>query len=358
MSGERRGIKKPGAPPYPRDVWTPDEHGMKGRIFVAGTGRSGTTRLAWLLGKHPEVWAVPTEARFLIDPDGLEDLVSALTDRYSFYHADQAVKRFDALMRHTLTGRTETVFRNWYLDQHFGEARWYRALNAMMSQLVAIDFDENVPCDRWTGTHAQHWPSQQKRHRRTIGRFFPEREPLLALCRELIDTLFASAAREAGKSFWCEKTPLNLLSMPFLWELYPDALVVHVKRDPRGVAHSLRKQWGFAEIDQALDMLEPYYVRWARFRESGYDLSTRRYLELAVEDIAAAPAAAMRAILFSVGASRADYPDDSYSLDRTNAWQREMEPADRRRCEERLAPYFGLMGYDIEPRLAEAATPA
>lgn len=336
-------------------MYTPDEHGMKGRIFVAGTGRSGTTRLAWLLGKHPEIWAVPTEARFIVDPGGLEDLVACLTDRYTFYHADQAVKQLDELMRHTLTGRTETVFKNWYLDQHFGEARWYRLLNEMMSQLVAIDFDENVPCDRWTGTHAQHWPSQQKRHRRTIGRFFPDREPLLALCRQLIDGLFAAAARERGKSFWCEKTPLNLLSMPFLWELYPDALVVHIKRDPRGVAHSLRKQWDFDSIDPAIDMLEPYYVRWARFRAGDYDLSSRRYLELKVEDIAADPAAGMRAVLFSAGAARADYPEDSYSLERTNAWQSELSDGDRRRIEARLGPYFPLMGYSLEePSRADA----
>lgn len=326
-----------------------DFSALRGRIFVAGTGRSGSTRMAWLLGLHPQVWAVPTEARFLIDPDGLEDLVHHLTDGYTFYHADQAVKRFDQLVRKTMTGETETGFKHWYLDKRMDEERYYRRINQFVAELVALDFEEKVPLDWWSEgkPNGRHWPSQQKTHRRTIGRFFPDREELLVLCRRLVDGIFAESALAEGKPFWCEKTPLNMLAMPFLWELFEDATIVHIKRDPRGVAYSLKNQWGFEHIDEALTMLLPYYERWRRFRESGFNLQTKRYIEMRVEDICVTPDPCMRSIQLVAGMTPAPYPQDTYSAERTNRWQKDMTHAERARCEEVLGPYFELMGYDL-----------
>ena len=49
------------------------------RIFVTGTGRSGTWILYRALGCHEAIHILPREMRFIIDPDGLMDLVDALT---------------------------------------------------------------------------------------------------------------------------------------------------------------------------------------------------------------------------------------------------------------------------------------
>lgn len=49
---------------------------------------------------------------------------------------------------------------------------------------------------------------------------------------------FEAFLRESGKSRFAEKTPSNCLRMPFVDEVLPDALYIHIYRDGRGVVNS------------------------------------------------------------------------------------------------------------------------
>ena len=49
------------------------------KVFVGGTGRSGTTLIQNILGRHDDIYALEKEMRFLTDPDGLNSLVDNLT---------------------------------------------------------------------------------------------------------------------------------------------------------------------------------------------------------------------------------------------------------------------------------------
>lgn len=54
---------------------------------------------------------------------------------------------------------------------------------------------------------------------------------------------FSDFVRERGKSRFAEKTPSNCFRIPFIDEVLPDALYVHVIRDGRDVALSARRAW-------------------------------------------------------------------------------------------------------------------
>ena len=99
---------------------------IKGRIFVAGTSRSGTTVIADLLDSHPEVCRIGDETRFIVDPGGLRELYDALTRHYDFYCTSDAFRRFDELMRLHLTGRTDSIQRGFRLDRVFGEDAYFK----------------------------------------------------------------------------------------------------------------------------------------------------------------------------------------------------------------------------------------
>jgi hypothetical protein len=76
-------------------------------IFAAGTGRSGTSQLANIIGEHPQIHRIPIETRFIVDPGGLRDLADALTIRYDPYVGDDALRRLSDILTVRLVGRRD-----------------------------------------------------------------------------------------------------------------------------------------------------------------------------------------------------------------------------------------------------------
>lgn len=72
-------------------------------------------------------------------------------------------------------------------------------------------------------------------------------EPVVRLCREstsavrFAETFFREFMQREGKSRWADKTPANVLVFPRILKCFPNAKVVHLLRDGRDVACSLRK---------------------------------------------------------------------------------------------------------------------
>jgi hypothetical protein len=71
-----------------------------------------------------------------------------------------------------------------------------------------------------------------------IGRFLADQEPSAAA---MLESLTVLHARRAGAARWIEKTPRHLLMTDTLRELWPDAFIVRIVRDPRDVALSLAR---------------------------------------------------------------------------------------------------------------------
>lgn len=259
---------------------------VAGPFFIAGTARCGTSQLVRVLGEHPEVFGLERESRFLVDPGGFEDLVRALTVAYTPYQADDALRRLAWLMHERLTGQSSEAFRGWSLADEVGSAHFRAAVDWLWDRLTWYEFDEVVPplshqYGRW-----QYAPGEARVCRRVMGRYYPDRRELVALLREFTLNLFGGAATRAGKRTWCEKTPLNLLSVPFLREMFPEATIVVIMRHPYQVAAShLDQPWAPSTIDGVLNWLEPIYRRWLTQRRAFLD--DPGYVEVKAERIAA-----------------------------------------------------------------------
>lgn len=257
-----------------------------GPFFLAGTGRCGTSHLRRVLGEHPLVHAMKWETRFLIDPGGFEDLARALTDAYTPYHADDALRRLSWLLNCRLTGHSSETFRGWGLAEEVGPEHYRATVDWLWERLAWYEFDEAVPplsnrSGRW-----QYAPDEARTCRRVVGRYFADRGELIAILREFTSRLFGAATRRAGKRAWCEKTPLNLLSAAFLHELYPQAKIVVIMRHPvQIVASHLDQRWAPSSLDGVLNWLEPIYLRWLAQRPAL--LGDARYVEMKAEDLAA-----------------------------------------------------------------------
>ena len=60
---------------------------------------------------------------------------------------------------------------------------------------------------------------------------------------DCINTIFHLYAKRRGKSRWGDKTPSHISYIKEILELFPQALFIHLVRDGRDVAHSLRHTW-------------------------------------------------------------------------------------------------------------------
>lgn len=57
---------------------------------------------------------------------------------------------------------------------------------------------------------------------------------------EFIERFFGAYRDREGARVWCEKSPRNIVKLPYIWKLFPNARVVHIIRDGRDVSCSLR----------------------------------------------------------------------------------------------------------------------
>ncbi|GAA1403484.1 sulfotransferase family protein [Catellatospora coxensis] len=312
-------------------------------VFVAGTGRSGTSRIADVIGEHPLIHRIPMETKFIVDPGGLRDLAAALTERYDPHVGEDALHRLSELLTVRLPGRRDD--RGKTVPELVGRQRYRNAVQQLWQQLIACTFVEPAPADGFADADRPAGAFEPVGRRRVVPRYFSDRGELLAILRGLVDTLFGGAAADAGKPIWCEKTPFNLLAMDFLWELFPEATIVHIKRHPVSVlASHLAQPWAPSTVDDALVYLKPVYHRWLTWK-GGADLAGRRYIEVRAEDLAADWPGRRRALFERLGVDDFATPStfQSQQLAHRND---QFDEETRRHIEEAFDTIIPAMGYE------------
>jgi hypothetical protein len=311
-------------------------------VFVAGTGRSGTSRIADVIGEHPQIHRIPMETHFLVDSGGLRDLADALTDRYDPLAAEDALRRLSDILTVRVPGRRDD--RGKTVPELVGERRYRDAVEGLWPRLIACTFDESGPAALFGNADRPAGPFEPQSRRRVVPRHFSDRRELIGILRGLIDTMFGGAAADAGKPTWCEKTPFNLLYMDFLWELVPEATIVHIKRHPVSVLASFVVQpWAPPTVDGALAYLKPIYDRWLSWKSTA-DLADRRYVEVKAEDLAADWPRQRAALFDRLGVD--DFATPSmFQSNKLNNRDDQFDPETREFVERALGDVIPAMGY-------------
>lgn len=314
-----------------------------GPFFVAGTGRCGTTRLTEILGEHPDVHAFNQETRFIVDPGGLEDLTNALTAAYTPIKADDALRRFIDLMQSKLTGAEESSFGDCDLPREFGSDNYYKALAALWNKLTWYSYNEAVTgrIIGWNGK--ERGPYCPRSISRVVARYFPDRSTLIGILRAWVDSLFTSTAERYGKCSWCEKTPFNLLSISFLWELFPEATIIHITRHPLlVVASHLHQNWAPHNLSSVLNWLEPIYTRWFRIKA---DISVdSRFVEIKLEELAGDWQSGRAGLFKRLGLADIQTAN-GFDLRSVVHRNQQLSSRDERKCRDRLGWAIEALGY-------------
>jgi len=204
-------------------------------IFVGGTGRSGTTILGRLIGRHPDHEVIPVEARFHCTADGLPGVLDGTVTPEEF---------------------SRRMVEKWYIPEKLAAFINLEDLQAALARFL-------------------EGASSEPR----------------AAARALVLELFDRYARSRGKRGWVEMTPVNSLSgAPALAEMFPELRMVNVMRDGRDVASSLIAVGWMSDIREALAWWESRMLQSHETCERipPQALYTVRFERLVVEDRAGA----------------------------------------------------------------------
>ena len=204
--------------------------------------------------------------RFIIDYNGLINLLDALTINYSVVQSREALYYFEELMEKHFTSKYTAPYVGIEFQKLFGEEYYYQRLDEFLNELTIGSFygsDYQVfgncietklgffirKIERFYRAYyrkvlkqkrtANLWP---KREYLSV-KFYKEREELCKLIESFVDDLFMHKTKKENKSMWCEKTPSNVLHIDSLYEMFPDSHFIHIKRDPRGVIQSMQNQF-------------------------------------------------------------------------------------------------------------------
>lgn len=277
-------------------------------IFVGGTGRSGTTILGKYLNSHYSLVTPVNENKLMVEEGGLRSLVDNLSGGYDYKGNHYAISNFiewanvlrTAGFRNksaSLLFRSVNKFALLTMKKRISTARACRSLPFLEFSLIGIgtryglshydscveQFISNVIGE----TDDYGIVDTEGLIRPVYSASTLNREELLHLSRKFLNALNRPKMQEAGAQRWCDDTPLNARYASFLLELYPNAKVVHMVRDPRDVAASYsEKTWASNDIQMILNRLKSQYRELIKAEEN---LPEKAFRTFRLEDFAHEP---------------------------------------------------------------------
>jgi hypothetical protein len=188
-----------------------------------------------------------------------------------------------------------------------------------------------------------------------------------------IEAFAALCLQDAGKARWAEKTPRNISRIGVIFHFFPDARFVHVLRDGRDVACSLRTHPRHKVVDGKLVPLDTWKPlagcarRWRDDIECSRPWwSDPRFHTLRYEDLVRQPEPVLRRLMIFLGepwddamlahaggsASRdvTRFAQNPEAIGAVNAasigrWERDLDAKDRRIFKRIAGPLLVGLGY-------------
>ena len=279
-------------------------------IITGGLGQSGVSTLNSALTAHPDVATCPLETCFVVAGGGLLNLTAAISDDFSPMRVDEALARFDRLMRHDLRSPRSYPFNRIDLASIFGKETYRKAIDEYFSEIGAVRYrgdgltiEPRIRVGDWglpgnvKRLHLPWWVGRERDYLYTMPR--QTRQRAVSAGRHLIESLYGARAHQLGKAVWTDQTTNNLLDADFWVELFPEALFVHVVRDPLDIAITQQRQlWGPNDFQQVCTSIRDSYDRWMQVKDS---IPAESYLEVRFEQLIRSPVEVVQNVARSVG---------------------------------------------------------
>ncbi|HVC69147.1 MAG TPA: sulfotransferase [Acidimicrobiales bacterium] len=138
----------------------------------------------------------------------------------------------------------------------------------------------------------------EERNWSTLSGFGLSLDEWHANVRSLFEAFHRRYAEHQHKARWADKSPDYALMLDYIDTLYPDALIVHIVRDPRDVIDAWRRFYGPKSVVRAARS----WVRYVRSaHEFAADHGQNRVIELRYEDLVSDPEKTLRTLFGFLG---------------------------------------------------------
>ena len=298
-------------------------------IFVGGPGRSGTSFVADRLGRHPEICAFQNiELKLFTEKNGLIDLQHALVESYSPNRATVALQQFSRFFEALVEGR----FGQQALASVTPRDRWFDIRDAFLAELCQ---------------HGQAGWTTMERFQRSVR----------TLLLRIVEIAVAEKDGDTRPTRFLEKTPHALLAPEFLTGIAPGCALMHVMRDPRSVAFSLRAMpWGPTTIEACCAWVANYCAAWLRAQSVIANLGLR-VKTVQIEMLATAPERSGELICAALRIKPSVDLFRGAKLEILNGWTDRCSDNDLRTLDSRLGGWAEHFGY-VASKVGHTASPA
>lgn len=294
------------------------------------------------------------ETRFLVDNDGLGDLVDALSHNWGGpTTGGEKLQAFRELMTVHLVEGDSHPYEGYCVYDYFDRSLYDQAVERFLQRLVRTEWPSwglskgrRFSLQSRSGLQEVEVTVSMAPPNRVLPHFFSVEE-ITALAAAFVEELFGGQAALVGKRHWCEKTPHSILS-PYPRRLFPGCKIVHILRDPRDVAASMISghAWGPTLLADALAWVAEFYRAWLARRPAYED--DPNYHEIRFEALIAEPEAVLSRLCQFLGVP---YDPAMNSLDPQAAHvgrHRESFDAEGyRQFREEVAPLARAVGLDL-----------
>jgi hypothetical protein len=236
-------------------------------VFVGGTGRSGTTVVGDLLGNHSKIrTSTPIEIKFLTNKSGLVDVV--------FGYSSEIEKS---------AGKVSILnFRTYRKRKRKEKERLAKILAEFNKLIWEKWWDIDAPPPHGRGLISGISKSDLEDLLARLERELKINRKWAA--RRFMGAFISKQFGAGDEIYWVETTPMNIPEANKLQELFPNALFIHMVRDPRDVIASLlTKKWGPTTPLEGLDWIEK---RLLAGHEALSVINPAKKITIALEDLA------------------------------------------------------------------------
>jgi len=155
--------------------------------------------------------------------------------------------------------------------------------------LFLIDF-WRLFSDLYQGNNHQSW--------KPLNKFVDENE-LWGLIKNFSNTIFHSYLNKKKCRIYLDHTPWYILLMPFIINLFPNSIFIHILRDGRNVVKSLSNSYskGFKWAGKNTKIRTKLWSDLVRFGcENGRKMPKNHYIEIRYEDFCTKPEIALNRV--------------------------------------------------------------